>query len=480
MESKALPVRIKDKYRSILFQVIVVLLTSACNNTNSADRDPPNVVLILIDDLGWKDLGVYGSRFYETPNIDKLAAEGMRFTNAYSACPVCSPSRASILTGKNPAHLKFTGHITSIGKHRYPEDGKIIPPADRMYVDPDETMIPEILKDRGYKTASIGKWHVGDSDEYFPLQQGFDINVAGYEHGSPPTYWGPYEKDQDWNPVIKNLDRRLAGEYLTDRLTDEAISFVEKNKNQPFFLYLAHYAVHTPLEAPDSLVKKYEEKLTHFSEQKDAVYGAMIENMDWNVGRLLDFLEKANLDNNTIVIFCSDNGGEGKVTNNFPLKNGKGFLYEGGIRIPLIVKWPGVTEAGSFSDEPVITDDLLPTIADMTGADTPTDIDGRSLTDVLRSNGKTARDMLAWYYPHYSPQAKTPGYAIRMGDFKLIEHYDPERIELFNISQDIGEQNDLSIAMPEKVREMKKAFQNWIMRLNPILHTENPNYKKRR
>ncbi|WP_339905336.1 sulfatase, partial [uncultured Cyclobacterium sp.] len=320
--------------------VIYLLLPSIHSNLLAQER-PPNIVYILIDDLGWKDLGCYGSEFYETPNIDKLRAQGMKFTAAYSASPVCSPSRASILTGKNPANIGFTGHITAIGKHRYPEEGRIIPPDDYMHVSLEEKMIPEILLQSGYTSASIGKWHVGEEEKYFPTNQGFAINIAGYEHGSPPTYWGPFESEKSWNPVIKNLDNREEGQYLTNRLTDEAINFIDKNKEGPFFLYLSHYAVHTPLEAPDSLVNKYELKLEGQKEQKNAIYAAMIENMDWNFGRLLKSLDSLGLDKNTIVILGSDNGGEGRVTNNAPLREGKGYIYEGGIRVTLVIKWPG-------------------------------------------------------------------------------------------------------------------------------------------
>ncbi|SHF26121.1 Sulfatase [Mariniphaga anaerophila] len=247
--------------KSSFFLFIILLIAIHAPFQLMAEKQRPNILLILIDDLGWQDLQCYGSKFYETPNIDKLRTEGIMFTNAYSACPVCSPTRASILTGKNPAHLQFTGHITSVGEHRYPEHGRIIPPDDKMYVDLDEIMIPEALKSLGYNSISIGKWHVGNKEKYFPTHQGFDMNIAGYEHGSPPTYWGPYEKlSSDWNPKIKNMKEGKSGEYLTDRLTDEAISFIKANKKNPFFLYLSHYAVHTPLEASDSLVRKYEKK----------------------------------------------------------------------------------------------------------------------------------------------------------------------------------------------------------------------------
>jgi arylsulfatase A-like enzyme len=445
-----------------------------------AKEKNPNIVFILIDDLGWKDLQCYGSDFYETPNIDKLRSEGMMFTDAYSGAPVCSPSRASILTGKNPAHLQFTGHITRIGRHRYPEHGRIIPPDDKMHVELDEIMIPEALKDLGYASISIGKWHVGDEEKYFPTNQGFDMNIAGYEDGSPPTYWGPYEIDREWNGVIKNLPDRKAGEYLTDRLTDEAIKFIRKNKQKPFFTYLSYYTVHTPLEAPDSLVKKYEAKLKKHPVQKSATYAAMIEKMDDNVGRLLDEMDKLGLTNNTIVIFYSDNGGTTEATINTPLREGKGYLYEGGIRVPLIFKWPGRIRPNSSCNVPVISDDLLPTIVDMAGegAHLPDDIDGKSLLPLLEEKStELNRDQICWYYPHYSPQAQMPGYAIRKGDYKLVEHYDPKMVELFHLQNDISESENLAEKMPQKVKELQSSFEKWLEQMNPVMHTLNPDYK---
>lgn len=445
-----------------------------------AQKRKPNVLFILVDDLGWQDLKCYGSKFYETPNIDMLRSQGMMFTDAYSASPVCSPTRASILTGKNPAKLHFTGHITAIGKHRFPKDAQIIPPNDNMFVPLKEVMIPEALLNLGYATASIGKWHVGKEEKYFPTHQGFDVNIAGYEHGSPPTYWGPYENESDWNPVIKNLCDREKGEYLTDRLTNEAIRFIQEHKERPFFLYLSHYGVHTPMEAPPDLVEKYEKKLKNNPIQKNATYAAMIENMDTNIGRLLNTVEELGLSENTIVIFYSDNGGEGKVTHNYPLREGKGFLYEGGIRVPLIIKWSGKITENSTSTTPVISDDLYPTIMDLIGKGTQPgiDLDGLSLKPILIKGKAISRTKLFWYYPHYSPQAKIPGHAIRKGDFKLIESYDPKTVELYNLKEDIGERINLAKDYPAKVLELQNHFKEWLKKTNPILHTINPNGKK--
>lgn len=440
-------------------------------------KSKPNFVFILVDDLGWMDLGCQGSTFYETPNIDRLAGEGMRFTQAYSACPVCSPTRAALLTGKSPARLQFTGHITAINRHRYPEHGRIIPPDDRMFIRLEEITIAEALKPAGYVSASIGKWHVGNEPKYWPTRQGFDVNVAGYTHGSPPSYWYPYKnREKDWNPEIPTLEGGKEGEYLTDRLTDEAIDFIRTNQKNPFLLYLPHYAVHTPLQAPKDLVEKYEHKLETDKSQKNALYAAMIENLDYNVGRVLDCLDELKLNQNTVVIFASDNGGLAGVTHNDPLRQGKGYLYEGGLRVPLIVKWPGHIAPGSICDTPVTSDDLYPTLVDMAGKGCISNdiIDGKSILPLLLQKEQWESRDLFWYYPHYSPQAKMPGAVVRSGNWKLIRHYDPDRIELFNLEKDLGEQTDLGEQMPAKTKELLTKLENWLLSVNAKMHTLNP------
>jgi arylsulfatase A len=465
--------------RSFLKSIAAVSISTTLACLRKKQRSNPNIVLIVVDDLGWKDLGCYGSSFYETPNIDRLAASGMRFTNAYSSCPVCSPTRAALLTGKSPANLGFTGHITAIGRHRYPEHGRIIPPKDRMYVPLEEVTIAEALKPAGYSTISIGKWHVGNEKKYYPTKQGFDQNIAGYKHGSPPAYFFPYkDPDKEWNPEIPTLKGGKEGEYLTDRLTDEAIQFVEKKKLGPFFLYLPFYAVHTPLQAPQNLIQKYEKKLQSDSSQKNAVYGAMVERMDYNVGRLMDFLRKSGLGENTLVVLVSDNGGLSTVTNNQPLREGKGFLYEGGIRVPLIISLPGKIDAGTECDVPTISHDLYPTITDFVSDSQPSrGLEGKSLAPILTGKNDTANRELYWYYPHYSPQAKQPSAAVRIGKYKLIQFYDPEKVELYDLENDLEEQNNLAERMPEKRDELLVKLDHWLTNNNTIMHTLNPNYK---
>lgn len=445
---------------------------------------PPNIVLIPIDDLGWRDLGCCGGSAFETPNIDRVAEQGLRFTQAYSDCPVCSPSRAAMLTGKNPARLQFTGHITAIGRHRHPDNSRIIPPDDRMDLPLDEITLAEALQPAGYVSASIGKWHVG-REGFWPEAQGFDLNVGGWTHGSPPNYFYPYTApEKEWNPSIPTLKGGEPGEYLTDRLTDESIRFVEQHKDRPFFLYLPHYAVHTPLQAPAKLVEKYEKKFAGRDTGVDPVYAAMVESVDRNVGRLLNVLDRLGLTENTAVIITSDNGGLCRATNNAPLREGKGWLYEGGIRVPLIVKWSGHVPEGHLCDEPVIGSDLYPTIVDIAGvgiagerAKPGVELDGVSLAPLWHGAERLDRDALYWYYPHYNPHALDPGAVIRKGNDKLIELYDPPRLELYDLAQDPSEKQNLAEAMPERAASLRDDLHRFLDRVHAHLHTMNPNYK---
>ncbi|MFH1741961.1 MAG: sulfatase [bacterium] len=316
----------------------------------------PNFVFILIDDMGWTDLGCYGSTFYETPHIDRLAAQGMRFTDAYAACTVCSPTRASILTGKYPARLHLTDWISG---HRFPW-AKLWVPDFNQQLPLQETTLAEALRPLGYVSASIGKWHLGQED-YYPEKQGFDINIAGTHRGSPPRYFSPYEI-----PTLKDGEE---GEYLTDRLADDATRFIEKNAAKPFFLYWSHFAVHTPIQAKKDLIEKYETKVNPKNRHRNPTYAAMIQSVDEAVGRLTAKLDKLGLTDNTVVIFMSDNGGlrfmrrkTGPVlaTDNAPLREGKGSAYEGGVREPMIVRWSGTVEPGSVCTVPVISTDFYP------------------------------------------------------------------------------------------------------------------------
>jgi arylsulfatase A-like enzyme len=420
-------------------------------------RRPPNIVFILADDLGWTDLGCFGSSFYQTPNIDRLAQQGMRFTSAYAACPVCSPTRASILTGKYPARLHLTDWIPG----RTPPGVRMRVPDWTPYLPLKEVTIAEALQPTGYVSASIGKWHLG-GEEYYPEKQGFAVNFGGCDLGATPTYFYPYK--------IPNIGTGKNGEYLSDRLADEAVAFLETSKSRPFFLYLAHYAVHTPVEAKAEMAARYRPRVRPGQAHSHPEYAAMIESVDESVGRVLRKLEELNLVNDTIVIFNSDNGGvvgRRHITSNEPLREEKATLYEGGIRVPLIVRWPGLTKPGSVSDIPVISTDFFPTIVEMSGAPAPARgaVDGVSLVPLLRQQGGLQRSSIYWHYPHYNfhqPLIPTrPCGAIRKGDFKLIEFYEDGFVELYNLREDIGERKNLARALPDKAAELRRDFDTW-------------------
>jgi arylsulfatase A-like enzyme len=444
----------------------------------------PNFVFILIDDIGFKDIGCNGSTFYETPNIDRLAAGGMRFTDAYAACPVCSPTRASIMSGKYPARLNLTDYL--IGRRR----GKLIPPEYIHQMPLEEVTIAEALKEAGYTTCFIGKWHLGGKP-YWPEHQGFDVNIGGTGSGMPRSYFWPQWRG---NPPIEGR----AGEYLTDRLTDEALKFLEASKDKPFFLYLSHYAVHIPLQAKKDMIEKYKAKAakhpakeTRFlpegsskarQVQDHPVYAGMVESVDESVGRVMNKLEDLGVADNTVVIFMSDNGGlstaEGWPTSNVPLRAGKGWLYEGGIREPMIIKWPGVVKPQSTCSEPVTSTDFYPTMLEMAGLPLKPKqhIDGVSLVPLLKGKEKLRREAIFWHYPHYGNQGGSPGGAVRAGDYKLIEFYEDSRAELYNLKADISEKKNLSGKMPDKAAKLHKILQTWRKDVNAQMPTLNPDY----
>ena len=442
------------------------------------DEKKLNFVFILIDDMGWSDSACYGSTFYETPNIDKLAGEGMRFTNAYAASSVCSPSRASIMTGQYPARLHLTDFRPSF---RPSEPRKLRTPSFERRIKHDETVIAEALKTSAYISANIGKWHLApweNPKQYYPEKHGFDVNIGGTEAGSPKSYFYPQWGD---NPPIVGQEN----EYLTDRLTDEAEKFIEKNKDRPFFLYLSHFAVHIPLQAIAKAIAKYEAKVKPGQVQDNPIYAAMIESVDESVGRIMRKLDELGIAERTVVIFTSDNGGLVKekgrlpqVTSNEPLREGKGHLYEGGIREPLIVRWPGAIKSGSVCDTPVCGIDFYPTLLDMAGIEIGPKkvVDGLSLAPLLKQTGGLRRDVLYWHYPHYSNQAGTPSSAIRIGDYKLIRFYEDDSVELYNLKDDIGEKHNLADKMPEKTAIFRNKLDAWLKSVNAQMPTPNPEY----
>jgi len=455
-----------------------------------SSRKKPNFVLILIDDLGWMDTGCYGSKFYETPNIDRLAAEGMRFTDGYAACAVCSPTRAAVMTGRYPARLGVTdwirarfqsGKIPANKKNPTEYVGgrnrKLLCPPNALWMELEELTIAEALKPAGYTSCHIGKWHLGP-DNWYPDKQGFDFNIGGCDFGQPPSYFDPYSrKGQGQIPTLKP---RQKGEYLTDREADEAVKFIRRHKDKPFFLYMSHYAVHTPIQGKKNLIDKYKAKKP--TNQKNPTYAAMVESVDDAVGRICSVLDELNLAERTVVIFTSDNGGLLGVTNNAPLRAGKGHPYEGGIREPLIVRWPKVIKPGTLSGEPVTSVDYLPTICEAAGVPLPRDhtIDGVSLVRHLKSNGTKPldREAIFWHFPHYRGNI-VPYSIIRAGDWKLIKRYEGKTFELFNLKADLPEKNDLSEKMPEKVKELDAKLGRWLRATGAKLPRPNPDYREK-
>jgi arylsulfatase A len=441
-----------------------------------------NIVLFLIDDLGWRDLGCQGSPYYKTPNIDRLAAAGMRFTDAYAACNVCSPTRAAVLTGKYPARLMLTQWLPAgrwnAQKHRMRE-------ARFLRALPlEEVTLAEALGEAGYVTWHVGKWHLGGPPFSLPQQHGFKVNVAGSEHGAPGSYFYPYKGK--WtipttgSAVVKQtLPNGQEGEYLTDRLTDEAVSLLRRHRDGPFFLYFPHYAVHTPLQAKADLVAKYE-RIPPAQRQGNPKYAAMVESVDQSVGRIMETLRELRLAEKTLVIFSSDNGGFARATQNAPLRANKGSNYEGGLRVPLIIKWPGKTKPGSVSHVPVISTDFYPTLLEAAGlAPRPHQhLDGVSLVPVL-TGGTLQRQALYWHYPHYNRHPQSfPAGVIRKDRWKLIEHYDSSKRELFDLSSDIGEQHDLSQAKPEQLKTLAAQLGSWRRSVGADPMRVNPEYKE--
>jgi arylsulfatase A-like enzyme len=447
-----------------------------------------NFILIDIDDLGWMDLTCYGSQYYETPNIDRLAAQGAKFTNAYASCAVCSPTRASIMTGRYPARIGVTDwihHLDQKGEKAYAErksptdyvGGKrrqLLCPPNPYWMELDEVTIAEVLKSAGYTTCHIGKWHLG-YEPWFPDKQGFDINIGGGEIGQPPTYFDPYYQDER-RPSIPALSARRKGEYLTDRESDELVGFLKEYGDKPLFLHICHYAVHTPLQAKKELIAKYERKEKTI--QTNAVYAAMIESMDEAVGKLMAVLEEMRLNDRTVIIFTSDNGGlQDYATDNAPLRAGKGYPYEGGIRVPLIIRWPGMVQAGIECDVPVTSVDFFPTLCEIAGLDLPSDraIDGISLVPLLKQEGPLRREAIFWHFPHYRGNI-VPYSIIRKGDWKLIKRYEGKPFDLFLIGEDPSEEYELSKLMPGKVKELDADLVAWLKDTGAKLPRKNSDY----
>ncbi len=446
---------------------------AGAGGNGSAEAKKYNFVFFLIDDLGWADVGCNNpDTFYETPNIDRLAREGMRFTDGYAACPVCSPTRASIMTGKYPVRVGITDWIP--GENRSAKL-RAVPNADRLELR--EETIAEALRAAGYRTGFVGKWHLG-AEGFYPEQQGFESNAGGCNWGSPQKgYFAP------WG--MPTLSESSKGTHLDDRLTEEAEKWLAEHQGQPFYLQFCHYTVHRPIQAKPELVEKYRAKLAarpgqeevkltaehdvfNRETQNDPVYAAMVENMDASIGRVLRKIKELGLEERTVVIFMSDNGGLSTVknapTSNRPFRAGKGWLYEGGIREPLIIKWPGVTRPGSVCRHPVVSTDFYPTLLTMAGLPLKPEQhrDGVSLAPLLEGKKQElAPRPIFWHYPHYHGSGHRPAGAVRFGDFKLIEFFEDMRVELFHLKDDIAEKNDLSARMPEKTAELRRLLHDW-------------------
>lgn len=452
---------------------------AAAQTQTSSAQQPPNIIFIMVDDWGWSDAGCLGSDYYETPNIDRLAREGLRFTNAYANAPNCAPTRACLLSGQYPTrHGVYT---VGDSDRRPPRLRKLIPTPNTRVLDPAITSFIEAMP-LNYASCSLGKWHLGTDPEAGPKAQGFDLNVGGDSAGHPRRYFSPYKN--------RFIGDGPAGEYLTDRLTDEAIEFIQQHQSEPFFVYLPHYAVHTPIQARPEKIDQYQSKQNDRGHENPA-YAAMIESVDEGLGRILNTLDELELAENTVVILTSDNGGHGCITDNRPLRGAKGMFYEGGIRIPLIVRWPGVIRPGSECHEPVISFDWYPTFLDMAGAPPPDDhvLDGVSLMPLLRGEASLDREALYWHFPAYlegyscmdEPWRAEPCSTIRKGEWKLIETFEPEgapnRIELYNLKTDLSETTDLSKSRTEVVEDLLNDLKNWRERMNaPVPSEPNPLY----
>ncbi|NNC90671.1 MAG: sulfatase [Akkermansiaceae bacterium] len=433
-------------------------------------RTLPNILFVLVDDLGWRDLACYGHPIHETPNIDALAERGMRFTNAYAACPICAPSRAAILTGKFPSNTGFVDNYRSVHKGETLQRAK-----ERQFLDLEEVTLAEAFKAGGYQTGFLGKWHLSQGMEpRLPTDQGFDVNVAGSFWGHPlKGYFSPYQ--------MPNLDDGPKGEYLTDRLTSEAIRVMEgfaqhdpstgSGQGKPWLLYMSYYTVHGPFHSKPEKTKKYAAKAKKAGVAlKSPAYAGMVESLDENVGRLLAWLEEKGLRKKTVVIFTSDNGGMVRATDNRPLRSYKGDLYEGGIRVPCIIDWPGVIRPGSVCDTPVHGVDFFATLLAMAGLPPqPGDHeDSVNLVPLLKGEADFERGPMVWHYPVGVPHIahSKPGSVIRNGDWKFLRLYEDGREELYNLNDDLGETRNLVASMPEKAAEMKAQLDAVLQRHN--------------
>lgn len=456
--------------------ILAAAMVCACMTGSWAQAQRPNVIVMLVDDWGWTDAGCFGSDLYQTPNIDRLAARGMKFTSGYAACTVCSPTRASMMTGMYPARTHVTdwipGHVRKNAAMQVPDWTQRL--------ELGHTTIAEAMRAAGYHTAHVGKWHLTPRsndpaviEPYYPQHQGFDINIAGNQWGSPGSYYYPYHRGKADAPSAHTVNFPAdvpQGRYLTDMLADQALDLIKRWGDEPFFMYWAFYAVHTPLQGRPDLVDKYRQIIKPNMQHNNADYAAMVTAVDEALGRLVDQLDKQGIADRTVIILTGDNGGlilgKHPPTNNAPLRAGKGSAYEGGVRVPTIILWPGVTKPGSVCDEPVITTDYYPTILDIVrvpgDAKHNANVDGLSLVPLLKNpEAQLDRDAIYWHYPHYHPGGAAPYAAIRARDWRLVEFYEDDHVELYNLADDTGEKHDLSKSNPSKTTELRDKLHAW-------------------
>ena len=458
------------------FAVAIFLAGCTGSPTGGNEAPPPNFLILLVDDLGWTDLGCFGSDFYETPNIDQLAADGIRFTHGYAACTVCSPTRAALMTGMYPGRTNVTDWIPG---HQRPR-AQLRPPDWTMKLEHRHTSLAEALGAEGYRTAHVGKWHLMPRYEpdvmmdFAPEHHGFELNIGGNEWGAPGSYFHPYER-VDRNRVSPLPEGGQEGDYLTDRLTDEALKILDDFRDEPFLLYFPYYTVHTPIQAKPEDQARFEPLSDPDKRHRSPAYAGMLAALDRSVGRLREGLETLGIAERTVIVFTGDNGGldrkgpdgrMGNPTENHPLRAGKGSAYEGGVRTPTIYYWPGVTPSGTVDDTPVITVDIYPTVLDIAGVTGDPDhnqqVDGVSLAGLLRNpDSRLNRDTLYWHYPHYHNGGATPYSAMRDGDLRLVHFYEDDRVELYDLAQDVGEERDLAETMPEKAQELLDKLDGW-------------------
>ena len=448
-----------------------------------------NVIFLLVDDWGWTDAGCFGSDLYETPNIDRLAASGVHFTNAYAACTVCSPTRASVMTGMSPARTRVTDWIAG-HSYRYVNKPVNIPNWVQRLVHSHVT-IAEALRGNGYRTAHVGKWHLTPVDNeieqrlYWPEHHGFELNVAGNRWGLPGSYFWPYQRKSRWATEMWNMPPGKEGDYLTDELTDEALKIVDYFSAEPFFLYLPYYAVHMPIEGKPSLTEEFAGKVEAESRHQNAEYAAMVASVDASVGQILDKLDELGISDRTAIFLTGDNGGldngRGQPTENAPLRAGKGSAYEGGVRVPGVARVPGVTPSGVTCDEPIISYDFYPTILELTGvagnADHNRNVDGVSLLPILQDPTVALdRKSLVWHYPHYHPGGAVPYSAIRQDDYRLVEFHTDGHVELYDLADDVGETTDLSDIESDRAERMRDELHAYLSSVDAQMPTRNPKF----